>query len=225
VAEKVVKSSVSQWRYGPAAALACCIWMGAGTILGAFSPLLYPRYQSLNDEAMFLGALGGLLGGIAWSIHMVRRSLRRRAGGSTVAAGAWLGLGVLSFYGLLLQAGVAILLESDPYVALPRAAVAVGAFAAPVGFLMGLILGWMWAAVDATRQDEPARRTASDSSTAQTSDREQAALLAAEERLERYRSLLRPPEPSAFDLHGELDFHEDDEAGEGDQEPPDDGQS
>jgi len=55
----------------------------------------------------------------------------------------------------------------------------------------------MWAAVDSPRQDEPARRTASDSSTAQTSDHEQAALLAAEERLERYRSLLRPPEPPA----------------------------
>lgn len=204
--KRASRTSTAQWLFAPAAALACFIWTGAGAVLGAFSPLLYPRYHNLS-QAMFLGGLGGLLGGIAWAIHMIRRSLRRPGRWGAVAAGAWLGLGVMAFYMLLLQVGVVILLETDPWVALPRAAVAVGLYAAPGGFLLGLILGLMWAAIDAVRAEAPptpgpaAPAVEPPAAGAQPPPIPRA----------RYRSLLTPPEPSAFDTHPELDFHEDDQ--------------
>ena len=207
--KKASTTSPSQWRYGPAAALACCVWAGAGAIVGAFSPLLYPQYRNLS-EAMFLGALGGLLGGIAWAIHMIRRSLRRKTPGGAAGAGAWLGLGVLAFYMLLLQVGVVILLDTDPWLALPRAAVAVGLYAAPAGFLLGLILGWMWAAIDAVRAETRSRQTGDGAQTTAVAPPAPAAGPPPSPR-SRYRSLLTPPEPSAFDHHPELDFQEDDQ--------------
>ena len=181
--------------------MACGVWTGVGALLGGFSPLLYPRGGGVVQPAILLGSLGGLLGGVAWCVHMIRRSARaRRSALATVGAGGWLGLAVTTFYGAILEGGIAYLVRTDVASALAPAAVSLGAFAAPAGFVLGLVLGWLWAGVEALPAG-PAKLAPPPLPPAPTSGASPPPLPP-----QLYQDLLTPHQRSAFDHTPELDL-------------------